>query len=55
MNTKLHAITMELTSYERELGFNDLFTSYEMEIETHGHVQIGKKLGFLEHQIACYH
>ena len=42
------------TSYDMELGFNDLFTSYEMELETHGHVQIGKQLGFHEHQIACY-
>ena len=38
-----------------ELGFNEFFTSYEMELETHGHVQIGNQLGFHEHQFACYH
>ena len=31
-----------------ELGFYDLFTSYEMELETHVLVQIEKKLGFHE-------
>ena len=31
-----------------ELGFSDLFTSYEMELETHVHVQIEKQLGFHE-------
>ena len=35
-----------------ELGFSDLFTSYEMELETHVHVQIEKQLGFHEYQIA---
>ena len=35
-----------------ELGFSDLFTTYEMELETHLHVQIEKQLGFHEHQIA---
>ena len=38
-----------------ELGFYDLFTSYEMEVETHVHVQIENQLGFHEHQFACYH
>ena len=40
-----------------ELGFSDLFSSYEMELETHVHVhvQIENQLGFHEHQIACYH
>ena len=37
-----------------ELGFSDLFTSYEMELETHVHVQIENHLGFHELQIACY-
>ena len=37
-----------------ELGFYDHFTSYEMEVETHVHVQIENQLGFLELQIACY-
>ena len=31
-----------------ELGFSELFTSYEMELETHGHVQIEIQLGFHE-------
>ena len=31
-----------------ELGLYDLFTSYEMEIETHVHVQIENQLGFHE-------
>ena len=47
-------LSLGLTSYEMELGFSGLFTSYEMELETHGHVQIGKQLGFHENQIACY-
>ena len=47
--------SLGLTSYEMELGFIDLFKIYEMELETHVHVQIGKQLGFHEHKIACYH
>ena len=43
-----------LPSYEMGLGFSDIFTSYEMELETHGHAQIGKQLGFHEHQIEYY-
>ena len=35
-----------------ELGFSELFTCYEMELETRVHVQIEKQLGFHEHQIA---
>ena len=31
-----------------ELGFCDLFTSYDMELETHVYVQIGKQVGFHE-------
>ena len=38
-----------------ELGSSDLFTSYEMELQTQGHAKIGKQLGFHEHQFACYH
>ena len=38
-----------------ELGFSDLFTSYEMELETHVHVQIEKQIGFHEIQIVFYH
>ena len=45
----------QFTSYEMELWFSEQFTSYEMELETHGHVQIGKQVGFHEHQFACYH
>ena len=48
-------LSLGLKSYEMELGFSDLFTSYEMELETHGHAQIRKQLGFHEHQIECYH
>ena len=48
-------LLLGLTSYEMELGFSDLFTSYEMELETHGHAQIVKQLGFHEHRFACYH
>ena len=48
-------LSLGLTSYDMGLGFSDLFTSYEMELETHGHVQIGKQLRFREHQFACYH
>ena len=47
-------LSLWLTSYEIELGFSDLFTSYEMELETHVHVQIEKQLWFHELQIACY-
>ena len=48
-------LSLRLRSYEIELGFSDLFTSYEMEIETHVHVQFKNQLGFHELQIACYH
>ena len=51
MNTTLHG----LTNNEMELGFSELFTIYETELETHGHVQIRNQLGFHEHQFACYH
>ena len=44
-------LSLGLTSYEMQLEFSDLFTSYEMELKTHGHVQIGKQVGFREHQI----
>ena len=47
-------LSLGLTSYEMELGFSDLFTSYEMELETCVHVQIENQLGFHELQIACY-
>ena len=41
-------------SYEMEVGFYDLFTSYEMEVETRVHVQIENQLWFHELQIPCY-
>ena len=44
-------ISLRLRSYEMELGFSDLFTSYDMELETHVHVQIGNQLGFHELQL----
>ena len=44
-------ISLELTGYDMELGFSDLFTSYEMELETHLHVQIQSELGFHELQL----
>ena len=34
-----------------EVEFGDLFTSYDMEIETHVHVQIENQLGFYELQL----
>ena len=37
-----------------EVGLCDLFTSYEMELETHVHVQIENQLGFHELQISSY-
>ena len=47
-------LELGLKSYEMELGFCDLFTSYEMEVETHVHVQIENQLGFHELQITWY-
>ena len=54
MNYKLYS-SLGLTIYEMELGFSDLFTSYEMELETNVPVQIENQLGFHELEIACYH
>ena len=34
-------LSLGLISYDMELGFSDLFTSYEMELETHVHVWYG--------------
>ena len=47
-------LSLGLTSYEMELGFSDLFKSYEMELETHVHVQIENQLAFHKLQISCY-
>ena len=46
-------LSLCLTSYDMELGFSDLFTGYEMKLETHVHVQIENQLGFHELQLAC--
>ena len=48
-------LSVGLISYDMELRFSDLFTSYEMEVETHGNVHIENQLLFHKHQIACYH
>ena len=48
-------LSLGLTSYEMELGFYDLFTSYEMEVKAHVHEQNENQLWFHELQIACYH
>ena len=48
-------LSLGLRSYDMEIGFSDLFISYEMELETHGHVHIENQLGFYEHKFACYH
>ena len=39
-------LSLGLRSYEMELGFSDLCTSYEMELETHVHEQIENQLGY---------
>ena len=38
-------ISLGFTSYEMEIWFSDLFTSYDMELEIHVHVQIENHLG----------
>ena len=48
-------LSLELTSYDLEIGYSDLFISYEMELETRVHVQSENQLGFHELQISCYH
>ena len=48
-------LSLGLTSYEMEIGFSEVFTSYEMELETHGHVHIENQLDFQAHQFECYH
>ena len=44
-----------MVCYSMLVGFHELLISYEMEVETHVHVQIENQLGFHELQIACYH
>ena len=34
-----------------ELGFSDLFTIYEMELELHGHVDIENQLGLTSYDM----
>ena len=41
-----------LTIYDIELRLSELFTSYETELETHGHVQIGNQLGFVGYDVS---
>ena len=43
-----------MVCYSMLVGFHELFTGYEMEVETHVHVQILNQLGFHELKIACY-
>ena len=44
-------LSLWLTSYGMELGFNDLFISYELELETHGHVDIENQLGLTSYEM----
>ena len=44
-------LELGLRIYEKEVEFCDLFTSYDMELETHVHVQIENQLGFHEIQL----
>ena len=44
-------LSLGLTSYEMELGFSDLFTSYEREVETHVHVQLKTNKGFMNYKL----
>ena len=37
-----------MVCYSMLVGFHELFTCYEMEVETHVHVQILNQLGFHE-------
>ena len=39
-------LSLGLRIYEMELGFSDLFTSYDMQLKAHVHVKIEKKLEF---------
>ena len=48
-------LSLGLTSNEMELGFSEEFTSYDMELKTYGHAQIGNQPGFHENQFTCYH
>ena len=45
-------LSLALTSYDMELGFSELFTSYEMELEKHGHVHIENQLGFVGYDVS---
>ena len=44
-------LELGLRSYEMEVGFCDLFRSYEMDLEAHVHAQIENQLGFHELQL----
>ena len=47
-------LSLGLTSYEMEQGFYDLFTSYEIEVETHLHEQIENQLEMHVHVMLWY-
>ena len=44
-------LELGLRNYDMELGFYDLFTSYEMELETNVHAQIENQLGFMNYKL----
>ena len=44
-------LSLGLTSYDMEIGFSELFTSYEMELQTRGHVEIGNQLGLINNEM----
>ena len=44
-------LEIRFRSYQMEIGFFDIFTSYEIEREMHVHVQIENQLGFNELQL----
>ena len=40
-----------MVCYSMLIGFHELFTSYEMEVETHVQIQILNQLGFHDLQL----
>ena len=47
-------LSLGLTNNEMELRFSEFFTSYEMELETHGHVHIENQLGLVGYDVVYY-
>ena len=45
-------LSIGLKIYDMELWFSELFTSYEMELETHWHVHIENQLGFVGYDVS---